>query len=367
MNSREAFLIDKLIKNHSLELEEYAELIDLRSEEGKERLKEEAVRIRQSIYGNDVYIRGIVEFSNHCKNNCIYCGIRAGNQKVERYRLTKEEILGCCEQGYQSGIRTFVLQSGEDGHYSDEVMCDIVSAIHEKYPDCAITLSIGERSRESYEKLYQAGADRYLLRHETADKAHYEKLHPENMSWDNRMNCLKELREIGYQVGAGMMLGSPYQDSMCLAKDLKFIETFKPDMCGIGPFIPHRDTPFHDREAGTLEMTLFFLSVIRIIHPSILLPATTALGTIDPRGREKGIEAGANVIMPNLSPTSVRKNYELYDDKICMGDDPDHCRGCLERRVKSINYRIVTARGDIKDAARIVLSDAVTEAYMEME
>lgn len=348
MANREAFLIDKLIRNHSLELGEYAELIDLRTEEGTERLKEEAVRIRQAHYGNTVFLRGIVEFSNHCKNNCIYCGIRAGNTKVERYRLSKEQILACCRQGYASGTRTFVLQSGEDRYYTDEVMCDLVSDIRKEFPDCAITLSIGERSKESYEALYKAGADRYLLRHETADQAHYEKLHPENMSWANRMNCLQELRDIGYQVGAGMMVESPYQDSMCLAKDLKFIETFKPDMCGIGPFIPHRDTPFGNQKAGTLELTLYLLSLIRIIHPTILLPATTALGTIDPRGREKGILAGANVIMPNLSPTSVRKNYELYDDKICMGDDPDHCRGCLERRVNSIDYKIVIDRGDVK-------------------
>ena len=348
MDKRLEALADKFICNHGLSIEEYEQLIENRNAELFDKLKCEAVRLRQNIYGRDVFIRGIIEFSNVCKNNCFYCGIRCANAKVKRYRLSKEQILSCCKQGYEFGIRTFVLQSGEDPYYTDDVLCEIVSEIKRNYPDCAITLSVGERSEESYKALYEVGAERYLLRHETADKEHYGRLHPKEMSWDNRMSCLKTLRKIGYYVGAGMMVGAPYQSVKHIAEDLKFIEEFKPDMCGIGPFIPHRDTPFRDKTAGTLELTCFLLSCIRIIHPSMLLPATTALGTIDPRGREQGIEAGANVIMPNLSPSDVRKNYELYDDKSRMGDNPINCVGSLNARMESINYRIVTDRGDIR-------------------
>ena len=256
--------------------------------------------------------------------------------------------MNCCEQGYSLGFRTFVLQGGEDSYYSDEVLEEIIRDIRSTYPDCAITLSLGERTYESYKRLYEAGADRYLLRHETATKEHYEKLHPENMSFDNRMSCLKALKDIGYQVGCGFMVGSPYQTNENLARDLKFIEEFSPDMCGIGPFIPHGQTPFKNENAGTLELTTYLLSIIRLIKPNILLPATTALGTIDKRGRELGILAGANVVMPNLSPVKVRKQYELYDNKICTGDEAAHCRGCLERRMNSVGHIVENVRGDVK-------------------
>ena len=229
-----------------------------------------------------------------------------------------------------------MLQGGEDLYYTDEVLCGIVAALRDSYPDCAITLSMGERGYESYRLLFEAGANRYLLRHETADKAHYQKLHPSEMSFDNRMRCLRDLREIGYQTGCGFMVGSPGQTSAELARDLKFIEEFRPDMCGIGPFIPHKDTPFHDRPAGTLSMTCYLLSIIRLIYPPVLLPATTALGTIHPQGRELGIKAGANVVMPNLSPVAVRGKYTLYDNKICTGEESAECRGCLENRMRSI-------------------------------
>lgn len=347
MESNVKILIDRLAEQHSLPLADYAQLITGYSKEAADYAAAKAVPLRKAIYGNTVFTRGLIEFSNICKNDCLYCGIRKSNRNCERYRLTREQILECCEQGYDLGFRTFVLQGGEDGHFTDTVVCDIVSEIKQRYPDCAVTLSIGERSRDSYQAMFDAGADRYLLRHETADKTHYEKLHPEDMSFDNRMRCLYDLKAIGYQVGCGFMVGSPYQTPETLAKDLKFVEEFSPDMCGIGPFIPHKDTPFGDKAAGTLQMTVYLLSLLRLIKPNLLLPATTALGTIHPLGREMGIEAGANVVMPNLSPVSVRKKYELYDNKICTGDEAAECRQCLARRMQSIGYELVTARGDI--------------------
>ncbi len=350
MDSRLKDIINKLITKHALETDEYRLLIEGRDPEIAELLAKEAVKTATGIYGKEIFLRGLIEISNICKNDCYYCGIRRSNRNCERYRLSSDEILDCADLGYQLGYRTIVMQGGEDGFFTDAVVCDLVRKIKEKHPDTAVTLSLGERSRESYQAMFDAGADRYLLRHETANEAHYGKLHPEQMSWQRRMNCLQDLREIGYQVGAGMMVGSPFQTTQYLAEDLKFIETFKPDMCGIGPFIPHHDTPFKDEPAGTLELTCFLLSVIRLIHPPVLLPATTALGTIDPLGREKGVLSGANVIMPNLSPVDVRKQYELYDNKICTGEESAECRGCLEARMKSIGYEISHSRGDVKKA-----------------
>lgn len=348
MNEYILSLINTLSESHSLTLEQYRALIDARSAETAALLAEKAAAVRKSIYGNDVYVRGLIEVSNICKNDCLYCGIRRSNQNCDRYRLSKEQIMECAAEGYHLGFRTFVLQGGEDTYYTDDVLCDIVTDIKSHYPDCAVTLSMGERSRESYASLRRAGADRYLLRHETADKVHYESLHPAEMSFDNRMRCLHDLRELGYQVGCGFMVGSPNQTAETLAEDLKFIEEFKPDMCGIGPFVPHKDTPFRDHPAGTVELTCYLLSIIRLIHPPVLLPATTALGTIHPEGREMGIQSGANVVMPNLSPVSVRKKYELYDNKICTGEESAQCKDCLSARMESVGYRIVTDRGDIK-------------------
>ena len=348
MDNRSELLIERLIEHHSLSVEEYAYLIANRCDEAAERLANAAVGVRKSLYGNKVFVRGLIEISNICKNDCFYCGIRKSSRSCERYRLTAEQIAECAAEGYSLGFRTFVLQGGEDGYFTDEVLCGIIRDIKEKYPDCAVTVSMGERSRESYLKLHSAGADRYLLRHETADETHYRKLHPEEMSYENRMRCLRELREIGFQTGCGFMVGSPYQTETELAKDLKFVEDFKPDMCGIGPFVPHHDTPFADFPAGGVELTCYLLSIIRLIHPPVLLPATTALGTIHPRGREMGILAGANVVMPNLSPVSVRKKYELYDNKICTGEESAQCRDCLNQRMRSVGYEIVTDRGDVK-------------------
>lgn len=343
-------LLDKLTERHSLREDEYRRLIEARTPETAAELARRAVALRKELYGDAVFTRGLIEISSICQNDCLYCGLRRSNAACQRYRLTGEQILSCAGEGYALGFRTFVLQGGEDPYFTDERLGAIVSELKSRHPDCAITLSMGERSRESYRRLRDAGAERYLLRHETADRAHYEKLHPAEMSFDNRMRCLRDLRELGYQVGCGFMVGSPFQTSAHLAKDLKFIEEFKPDMCGIGPFLPHRDTPFRDAAPGTLELTLYLLSIIRLIHPPVLLPATTALGTVHPQGREMGIQAGANVVMPNLSPVEVRKKYMLYDNKICTGEESAQCRGCLDRRMKSIGYKLVIDRGDIRKA-----------------
>lgn len=339
-------LIDKLNEICSLYREEWIELIAGRTPELADYLFEKAQAVRIQHYGHDVYVRGLIEFSNYCKNDCYYCGIRKSNSNAVRYRLSKDEILECCRLGYEIGYRTFVLQSGEDGWFTTERMADIVSSIHSRWPDCAITLSIGELSKESYQTLYDAGAERYLLRHETYDADHYRMLHPASLSAQHRQQCLWDLKDIGYQVGTGFMVGAPYQTVENLADDLLFLKKLNPHMVGIGPFIPHHDTQFASEPAGTLELTLFLLGVIRLMLPKVLLPATTALGTISPTGREQGILAGANVVMPNLSPTEVRKNYLLYDNKICTGDESAQCRSCLERRMASVGYHVVVSRGD---------------------
>lgn len=339
-------LIDRLHKEHTLTRGEFITLIKERDEENASYLaslaREEAVKI----YGNGVFPRGLVEFTNYCKNNCYYCGIQGNNQHANRYRLSKDEILSACENGYQLGYRSFVLQGGEDPHYSDDVMVPIVSEIRKRYQNCAITLSLGERSKESYQKLYDAGADRYLLRHEAATPELYQKLHPESLSLENRIQCLWNLKEIGYAVGTGFMVGAPYQTVENLVDDLLFIQKLDPQMVGIGPFVPHHDTKFKDYPSGTVELTTYLTSILRLMNPHLLLPATTALGTIDPRGREKGILAGANVVMPNLSPVAVRKDYSLYDNKICTGEEAAECAGCLGRRLASIDYELVFTRGD---------------------
>ncbi len=341
-------LIEKLSAEHSLTLDEYKTLVESYSEENAKVLASLAVSARKAAYSNKVFIRGLIEISNYCKNNCLYCGIRRDNRDCERYRLEKEEILSCCEEGYELGFRTFVMQGGEDAHYSDDYLCEIICEIKEKYPDCAITLSLGERSYGSYKRLFDAGADRYLLRHETADAEHYARLHPKELSFDVRMKALNDLKEIGYQVGCGFMVGSPYQTSESISKDLKFIEDFKPQMCGIGPFIPHKATPFASEKAGSVDFTCYLLSIIRLIHPNILLPATTALGSLEEMGREKGIMAGANVVMPNLSPYDNRKKYELYNNKLFGNAESAQAISDLKRRMSDIGYEIVVDRGDAR-------------------
>ena len=341
-------IIQQLNDTGSASRDELMFLLNNITDTERETLRKAAQRVARRHFGNKVFIRGLIELSSVCKNDCLYCGLRRSNQNAVRYRLSKEQILSCCENGYALGFRTFVLQGGEDGYFTDEVMCDIVRAIRKSYPDCAITLSLGERGAESFKKLYAAGANRYLLRHETADEAHYARLHPVSMSGAYRKQLLYRLKEIGFQTGAGFMVGSPYQTTENLADDLLFIRQLAPQMCGIGPFIPHKDTQFRDYPHGDLTLTLTLLSIIRLMNPNILLPSTTALGTIHPKGRELGILHGANVIMPNLSPVEHRKDYAIYDNKICTGDEAAECIQCLSGRLERIGYRIVTDRGDYK-------------------
>ena len=341
-------IIEQLKTTQTATREQLIYLLKHITDAEREVLREAAQQTAQAVFGNKIYIRGLVEISSICKRDCRYCGLRRSNPNAVRYRLAPEQILSCCEKGYALGFRTFVLQGGEDGFFSDEIVCGIVREIKRRCPDCAVTLSLGERGDESFRRLYAAGADRYLLRHETADLAHYAKLHPDSMSGAERQRQLFALKQIGYQTGAGFMVGSPYQTAENLADDLLFLKKLQPQMCGIGPFIPHKDTAFRDFSQGSLELTLTLLAVIRLMHPHILLPATTALGTIHPQGRELGILHGANVVMPNLSPLEHRKDYAIYDNKICTGDEAAECIRCLSVRMKRIGYQIVTERGDYR-------------------
>lgn len=337
----------RFIKERILSRDEFVLLLQQSGDaDVREMLRQEAFALCRKYYGNKVYIRGLIEFTNYCKNNCYYCGIRRDNRNVRRYRLTEEEILSCCREGYALGYRTFVLQGGDDPYFTDERMTELIRRIKENHPDCAITLSIGEREKESYRKFREAGADRYLLRHETADEAHYRSLHSQEMSLSHRMKCLYDLKELGYQVGAGFMVGSPGQTLVNIADDLLFLHRLQPEMVGIGPFIPHHDTRYAGEKAGSVDMTIFLLSVIRILLPKVLLPATTALGTMDPFGREKGLLAGANVVMPNLSPEKNRKDYSLYDNKICTGEEAAQSIAALRKKVESVGCQVVTDRGD---------------------
>ncbi len=339
-------IVEELKANRNLPDGELALLLETAEFDGE--LCKAADCVRRRIYGDEVYIRGLIEFTNYCKNNCYYCGIRRGNRSAVRYRLNKEEILSCCKEGYALGFRTFVLQGGDDPFYSDRLICDIVYAIRESFSDCAITLSIGEKPRQSYEDFFNAGANRYLLRHETADENHYKKLHPKSMSLKNRKRCLFDLKEIGYQVGSGFMVGSPYQTTENIVEDIRFLRKLEPDMIGIGPYVTHKQTPFREFKGGSVFLTLRLISILRLMFPYALIPSTTALGTVHPQGRELGLKAGANVVMPNLSPAGVRKLYDLYDNKICTGEEAAQCRGCLERRVELAGYCVVTAVGDVR-------------------
>lgn len=341
-------LTDKLYQEKRLSKDEFTALITQRNSETASYLASLAVREREKFYGRDVYVRGLIEFSSYCKNDCLYCGIRRSNRCAERYRLTKDEILARCREGYALGFRTFVLQGGEDPYYKPDVIADIVRSIKSEYPECAVTLSVGEHPREVYALWREAGADRYLLRHETADAEHYSRLHPSELMLDNRMRCLHNLKSLGYQVGCGIMVGSPYQTAEHIAKDLVFMKEFEPDMVGIGPFIPHHATPFANETRGSLELTLYLLSIVRIMLPNVLLPATTALGSIHPEGRELGILAGANVCMPNLSPSDVKSKYSLYDGKLSTGSESAECLADLSKRMEKIGYRVALVRGDVK-------------------
>ena len=340
--------IDELAERHTLTRDAYAALLSHRTRELTDYAKDRAQAVAVERFGHDIYIRGLIEFTNYCKNDCYYCGLRRSNTRCHRYRLTEEDILSCCRIGYGLGFRTFVLQGGEDPAMTDDWVMEMVQAIRAGFPDCAITLSLGEKKYDTLKRWKEAGADRYLLRHETADACHYASLHPAEMSFEHRMQCLRDLKALGYQTGCGFMVGSPHQTARCLARDMRFIEELDPEMVGIGPFIPQHDTPFGGEAAGTLEETLFLLGLLRLLKPKVLLPATTALGTIHPMGRELGILAGGNVVMPNLSPVGVRAKYMLYDNKICTGDEAAECINCMKRRMESIGYEVVIDRGDYK-------------------
>ena len=341
-------IIDKLHQKHTLTAEEYRALLLCEDAETLAYLQEKARQTTIARFGNAVYIRGLIEISNRCRNNCLYCGIRKSNTMVSRYSLSRETILSCCREGYALGFRTFVLQGGEDLSQTDDWITDTVSTIKHEFPDCAITLSLGEKSLATYQRFFEAGATRYLLRHETFNEAHYRELHPSEMNRDHRLLCLEWLKIIGDQTGTGIMVGSPGQTIDHLVEDIQFIERFQPEMIGIGPFIPHTDTPFGNESAGSIEMTLKLISIFRLMHPSALIPSTTALATLSPDGRERGILAGANVVMPNLSPSSVRKQYALYDNKASFGSESAEGLKLLEEQLNGIGYKISYLRGDYK-------------------
>lgn len=341
-------LVDRLAAERALPLDAYEELVGSFSPGLAAYAAERAVAARRAVYGDDVFVRGLIEVSSYCRNDCLYCGLRRSNRSAERYRLAPEVVLDCCDRGYELGFRTFVLQGGEDAALTDAVLVGLVRAIKAAHPDCAVTLSLGERGHASYQALFDAGADRYLLRHETADPAHYARLHSAELSWEGRIACLRDLAGIGYQVGCGFMVGSPGQTPATLASDLKLVEALRPAMCGIGPFIPHHATPFAHEPAGSVSLTCFLLSLLRLIDPCLLLPATTALGTLDGRGHERGMLAGANVVMPNLSPKDVREKYELYDNKAHAGSEAAEGLAELRRRMEKIGCRVVVDRGDVR-------------------
>ena len=342
-------LIDQLYKERNLDSNALCQLIALADDSQQELyLFEKARQKKEEVYQDKIYIRGLIELSNYCKNNCLYCGIRAANTAIERYRLSKEQILDCTRYGHELGFRTFVLQGGEDPAYSDQYICDIVRQIKEEHPDCAVTLSIGEKSYESYKAYKDAGADRYLLRHETATEEHYRLLHPEKMSFENRQRCLEDLKSLGYQVGSGFMVGSPFQTIEHIVADLRYLQQLEPDMIGIGPFIPHHQTPFADKEQGNLHLTLRLIAILRLMFPNALLPSTTALGSIHPQGRKMGLRCGANVVMPNLSPLDVRNLYKIYDNKAYVNAEAAEGIAILKKEAEEIGYKVVIDRGDAK-------------------
>lgn len=339
-------IIDKLYHNGDLSDVELIALINDKSPETAEYLAKRADEIRQNHYGKKVFLRGLIEISSYCKNDCLYCGIRRSCKSAQRYRLDKQQIMDCAEIGYKLGLRTFVMQGGEDSFFTDDYMYEIISELKSRYPDCAVTLSLGERSAESYRKMKNAGADRYLLRHETASVELYKKIHPSEMVLDNRLKCLYNLKETGFQTGSGFMVGVPFQTLEDIVEDLRFLQDLQPEMIGIGPFIPHKDTPFRDEKGGTLELTLRLLGILRLMFPKVLLPATTALGTISGNGRILGLKTGCNVIMPNISPKDARKKYNLYDNKLISGGETAEGLHLLKAEIQSAGYEVAEERGD---------------------
>lgn len=345
-------LIDRLEQQRTLTDPEFLTLITMDDPDTDAYLARRAETVRLQHYGNAVYIRGLIEFTNCCKNDCHYCGIRRGNGHCQRYRLTEEEILSCCHAGYDLGFRTFVLQGGEDPYFTRQRITSLIRSIKAAHPDCAVTLSVGEKDRDTYQEWFDAGADRYLLRHETADPDHYRLLHPKELSLENRMHCLQDLKDIGYQVGCGFMVGSPGQTPEMILKDFRYIQSLQPQMVGIGPFIPHQDTIFRNEAPGSAALTLRLLAMLRLMLPDVLLPATTALGTVLGDGRQQGMRYGCNVVMPNLSPADVRKKYALYEGKISAGEEAAESVALLKKSMEAIGYQVVTDRGDWKGGAQ---------------
>ncbi len=338
-------IISKLKFREAVTEDEIKRLLECNETE-REVLMNAALEVKKQVFGDKVYVRGLIEISNYCKNDCLYCGIRRSNKNAHRYRLTPSEIVECAAHGYSLGFRTFVLQGGEDAFFTDEVLCEIIKEIKAKCDGSAVTLSLGERGYESFRKLREVGADRYLLRHESADPDHYARLHPKNMTLDKRLKCLEDLKKLGYQTGCGFMVGSPYQTLDHVAGEFAFLKDFSPHMVGLGPFIPHNDTPFAKEKSGSLDVTLKCLAIVRLMMPSVLLPATTALATLRPEGRQLGLLAGANVVMPNLSPVSVREKYALYNDKLSTGGESAEGLATLEKELKTIGCVLSMERGD---------------------
>jgi biotin synthase len=355
-------MLNRLYEETGLSKDEIVYMITKLDAAGKIRLYELARKKQREYYDDHVYLRGLIEFSNHCRRNCLYCGIRRSNQSVDRYRLKRSQILECCEVGYQLGYRTFVLQSGEDGYYNDHRLTTLIEAIKGRYPDAAVTLSIGERGEDTYQKLFDAGADRFLLRHETASRRLYEILHPK-ASYDERIQCLKVLKRIGYQVGSGFMVGLPKQTAEDLADDLLFLKELQPDMIGIGPFITHSGTPLKFMKGGTLDQTLVLIALARLIIPDSLIPATTAIGSIHPQGRELALKAGANVMMPNLTPIHIKEKYELYDNKICTTEQFSDCHHCMIRSIELAGFKVSMGRGDSHRFVRKSMLEAAKINY----
>ena len=344
-------LIERLASDHRLDASQMGELLRSATQDLNvlQQLRDNAVRTAREQFGLGIYIRGLIELSSFCKCDCLYCGLRRSNRTAERYRLTHEEVMACCREGYALGFRTFVLQGGEDGTHTDEWLVELISDMRRTYPDVAITLSLGERTEESYRRLKEAGANRYLLRHEAANEELYASLHPSSKGLKHRLECLEALKRCGYQTGMGMMIGVKGQSVDHIVEDLLLIERMQPEMVGIGPFLPHKATPLGSEPAGELNMVLATIAIVRLMLPKALLPSTTALATLHPRGRLEGILSGANVVMPNLSPSDVRAKYAIYENKASWGKEAAEGLSALESELNTIGYHIDYARGDFNN------------------
>lgn len=339
-------LIDRLFQGERLTRAAFQALVRCEDQDALELLFQRAKERTEEVFGNHVYIRGLVEISSYCKQDCFYCGLRCSNQKAQRYRLSPDEILATCEKGYEMGFRTFVLQGGEDDYYTDEAMCELIREICLSCPGSAVTLSLGEKRKQSYEAFRKAGASRYLLRHETATAEHFSRLHPPGQRLETRMEALATLKDLGFQVGAGFMVGAPFQTPEHMAENLYFLQEFRPHMVGIGPFIPHQDTPFGKYPAGDSSQTVKMIAITRGILPGALIPATTALATLSKDARMRALQGGANVVMPNLSPNEVRVKYNLYNNKLSTGTESAQMLVALREELERYGRKMDLSRGD---------------------